>query len=65
MGKARNRIPSEPLQVTTTPQVRRLLERLVDTGLYGKNTAEAAERLIALGLRRELVQGVLVERPRR
>jgi len=59
MPKPRNRIPSKPLQVTTTPQVLTLLERLVDTGLYGKNVAEAAERLISRGLEHQVSQGVL------
>ena len=59
MAKPKNRIESVPLQVTTTPQVRKLLEHLVDTGLYGKNVAEAAERLIAHELERRIDEGRL------
>lgn len=59
------------ITLSTTPQVKRWLEALVDDGTYGKNVAEAAERLIAdkirelrelkpsLARRREAVQEIL------
>ena len=59
MSKPRNQIKSEPLYITTTPQVRALLERLVESGLYGKNPTEAAERLIARGLEERIGAGFL------
>ncbi|HWM26119.1 MAG TPA: toll/interleukin-1 receptor domain-containing protein [Chthoniobacterales bacterium] len=36
--------------LTTTPQVREMLERLVSTGFFGRNLAEAAERFVTRGL---------------
>ncbi len=59
MAKPKNLIESVVVQVTTTPQVRTLLERLVATGLYGKNIAEAAERLLARELERRVGSGSL------
>jgi hypothetical protein len=35
------------ITLSTTPQIRKWLEVLVADGTYGKNVAEAAERLIA------------------
>jgi hypothetical protein len=37
---------------------------LVDTGLYGKNPAEAAERLIAKGIEVALAGGIIPRRER-
>jgi hypothetical protein len=51
MGRKPNQLGTATLTVSTTPQVERLLEQLVDTGLFGKNTAEAAERVITEALR--------------
>ena len=59
MAKRRNVIPSESLKVTTTPQVRELLNRLVETGLYGKNVPEAAGRLIERALEDRVNTGQL------
>jgi len=39
-----------PLKVTTTEQIRKYLEILVSSGLYGRNPAEAAERLLERGI---------------
>ena len=50
MPKPKNSIASESLRISTTPQVRKYLEKLVLGGLYGKNPAEAAERILARGL---------------
>ena len=59
------------ITLSTTPQIRRWLEILVADGTYGKNVAEAAERLIAdkirelrglkpsLARRREVVKEIL------
>lgn len=59
MSRKPNSVPTVPLRISTTPQVAELLERLVETGLYGKNPAEAAERLIGEGLRQILAEGGL------
>lgn len=50
MAKPANALPSVKITLTTTPQVRSYLEQLVRGGLYGKNTAEAAERLLTQAL---------------
>jgi hypothetical protein len=50
MPKAQNLIRTERLTISTTPHVLSLLGRLVKSGLYGKNHAEAAERLISKAL---------------
>lgn len=47
MAKSKNLIETVTLTLSTTPHVFERLERLVHTGYYGKNAAEAAERLLA------------------
>jgi hypothetical protein len=49
MARKPNPVKSVQITVSTTPLVHGYLSALVDTGLYGKNPAEAAERLIAKG----------------
>lgn len=50
MPKSPNTIDTVKITISTTRPVQMLLERLVLTGLYGKNPAEAAERLLARSL---------------
>ena len=57
MPKSRNDLNSVTITITTTPQVRRALQRLVKTGFYGKNPAEAAERLLAQTLEQHVREG--------
>ena len=52
MPKSKNLIETVTLTLSTTPHIVERLERLVHTGYYGKNTAEAAERLLARTLER-------------
>ncbi|MEZ5305167.1 MAG: hypothetical protein R3F11_31665 [Verrucomicrobiales bacterium] len=59
MARVKNSVDTIQLTVSTTPQVRDLLDQLVKTGLYGKNPAEAAERLIADSLRSMHLKGEL------
>lgn len=61
MSRKPNRVETVPIRVSTTPQARALLERAVATGLYGKNVAEAAERLITRSLE-DLVRSGFLER---
>jgi hypothetical protein len=65
MPRSRNSLPTVTITVSTTPQVRRHLTRLLSTGLYGKNVAEAAERLIAQSVERKTIEGVLAGARRR
>jgi hypothetical protein len=47
MSRTKNQLDTVLITVSTTPPIKRYLEQLVPTGLYGKNIAEAAERLLA------------------
>jgi len=50
-----------PITISTTPPVGKYLEELVSTGLYGKNPAEAAERLVASSIQGLLKDGTLLK----
>ena len=62
MPRKRNQLETVALTVSTTPPVVEYLGALVGSGLYGKNPAEAAERLIALGIEDLIRQGTLRRR---
>ncbi len=64
MPRLPNKIKTVTITVSTTPMVHGHLEALVDTGLYGKNAAEAAERLIAQGIQDLLAAGTLIRLPK-
>ena len=51
MARPRNTAETVTITLSTTPQVKHYLEELLAEGLYGKNVAEAAERLIAEKIR--------------
>jgi hypothetical protein len=59
MARERNHISTVQITISTTPPLKKLLERLVTTGLYGKSAAEAAERLVAREIERLMGSGVL------
>jgi hypothetical protein len=59
MARSANHIPTVVVTISTTPPVKKLLDKLVATGLYGKNPADAAERLIARELEHLINDGVL------
>ena len=50
MARGRNEIDTAKLRLSTTPLVVAYLKELVKTGFYGKNPAEAAERLVSATL---------------
>ena len=60
MSRKPNDIKTVPLRLSTTEAIRKHLERLVSTGLYGKNPAEAAEQLIARGIARAFLEAAEV-----
>ena len=64
MARKPNPVKSVQITVSTTPLVHGYLSALVDTGLYGKNAAEAAERLIAKGVEVALAGGIITRRER-
>lgn len=51
MGKQKNVTPTEKITIATTPQAVKVLTRLAEQGLYGKNVAEVAEELLRTKLR--------------
>jgi hypothetical protein len=63
MARPRNSTETVTITISTTPIVRALLETLLEDGTYGKNVAEACDRLLGEKLR-ELRKGgdVLAER---
>lgn len=60
MVRPANPVSTVQLRISTTPAIQAKLEDLVETGLYGKNSAEAAERVIAEAVRRMIVEGVFL-----
>jgi hypothetical protein len=64
VARTRNRIPTQELTISTNPQVQAYLQDLVDSGTYGNNEAEAAERLIARGIEQLIDGGKLDRRPK-
>ena len=50
MAKPKNVTPTQQITIATTPQVVRILTRLAEEGLHGKNVAEVAERLLSAKL---------------
>ena len=59
MPKPPNTIKSKKITITTTLDVHSYLEQLVRGGLYGKNAAEAAERLISRGIEMLIRDGTI------
>jgi len=59
MARSSNNIPTVQITLSTTPHVKNLLEAIVKSGLYGKNAAEAAERLVARQLEHLIKEGSL------
>lgn len=64
MARKRNRLKTVTLTISTTPPIVEHLARLVATGLYGKNPAEAAERLVARSIE-DLVQNRTLPKSKR
>ena len=50
MARSKNILKTIQLTISTTEPLVDQLEILVSTGLYGKNSTDAAERLIAKGI---------------
>ena len=52
-----NPVETKIVAIRTTPQTWRELDRLVQTGLFGKNPSEVADQLVREKLRELLLQG--------
>lgn|GEM_PF-852757 len=63
MARKPNTLNTVQVRISTTPPVQTYLDKLVNTGLYGKNPAEAAERLITSGIKELLREGTLLRSP--
>jgi hypothetical protein len=59
MARKRNNLSTVTITISTTGKILSYLNCLVACGLFGKNPAEAAERLIARGIERLLQDGAL------
>lgn len=59
MARKKNQVETVPVTISTTPPVVQYLEALVATGLYGKTTPEAAERLITQRIEQLIREGAL------
>ena len=62
MPRKKNQLDTVSISISTTRPVVEYLETLVQSGLYGKNTTEAAERLIAWSLEELIRTGTLKRR---
>lgn len=62
MARGPNSLKTVTVTISTTPHIKEYLRKLVMTGLYGKNEAEAAERLVARGIERLIGEGALKKR---
>ena len=65
MGRDRNLLATKQLTISTTIQVVNHLGHLAESGLWGKNATEAAERLISDQIRRLIQDGTLSRRLRK
>jgi len=50
MARPKNILKTITLTIATNPALVEKLESLIEGGLYGKSSAEAAERLVAKGI---------------
>ena len=57
MARAENQLKTVQITLSTTGPMVKYLSALVSTGLYGKNPAEAAERLLAQTLEKLVHEG--------
>jgi hypothetical protein len=59
VARTPNSVATVKIALSTTPAIRWYLESLVKSGLYGKNIADAAERLVARGVEALIRDGAL------
>lgn len=59
MSRSKNQVETVQLTIAATPQMVVFLRQLTDTGLFGKNPTEAAERLLARALEERVSSGEL------
>lgn len=59
MARPKNTLDTIQITISTTPQVRDLLDFLTEQGLYGKNTADTAHNLLKEKIRELIEKGHL------
>ncbi len=57
MPRTPNPVDTEPLKLSTTPEVCTELDHLLATGLFGKTRSEAAEQLLRERVRQLVLEG--------
>ena len=60
MARQSNIVDTVTVTISTTPQIKRCLEKLAATGAFGKNVAETASILIREKVRDFVEKGVLL-----
>lgn len=63
MPRAKNNVETVQITISSTPQVKGYLEQLAQGGVFGKNAADAAERLITEKIRDLITSGELQRIP--
>jgi hypothetical protein len=64
MPRQKNRLPTWELTISSNPVIQGYLQELVDTGMYGNNEAEAAERLLVRAIDILVESGKIQPRPK-
>jgi hypothetical protein len=59
MAKAANKVPTVTLTLSATPQLCAYLDQLAESGIYGKNRAEAALRLVEQAIEQRIERPIL------
>lgn len=57
MARPKNTLDTVQITISTTPQVKEVLERLTSLGLYGKNAADTAHWLLKERIRELMEKG--------
>ncbi|MCB1078177.1 MAG: hypothetical protein KDM63_07770 [Verrucomicrobiae bacterium] len=57
MARPKNTLDTIQITISTTAQVRDVLERLTSSGLYGKNAADTAQALLKERIRELMEKG--------
>jgi len=57
MARPKNTLDTVQITISTTPQVKELLERLTSQGFYGKNVADTAHSLLKERVRELMEKG--------
>ena len=57
MARPKNTLDTVQITISTTPQVKEILERLTSSGLYGKNATDTAQALLKERIRDLMEKG--------